>query len=47
MQTSWVRESLPKSAKLIEGFPDIKQYVSPGTRPVGRLYTPGTEQAGA
>jgi quinol monooxygenase YgiN len=34
MASSWVRESLPKSARLMEGKPDIKQYVSDGSEPV-------------
>jgi quinol monooxygenase YgiN len=34
MATAWVRDSLPKSAALIEGKPDIKQYVTPGAEPV-------------
>ena len=34
MQTPWVTQSLPKSAALIEGKPDIRQYVSPGAEPV-------------
>lgn len=34
MQTPWVRESLPRSAALIEGKPEIRQYVSPGAEPV-------------
>lgn len=32
--TDWVRESVPKSMRLIEGMPNIMQYVSPGTEPV-------------
>ena len=39
MATEWVKESLPKSALLIEGRPDIKQYVSPGSEPVLRRTT--------
>ena len=34
MASDWVRESLPKSALLIEGRPDIRQYVTPGSEPV-------------
>jgi quinol monooxygenase YgiN len=34
MATEWVRGSLPKSMKLIEGRPDIKQYVNGGSEPV-------------
>ena len=34
MATEWVRESLPKSRRLIEGRPDIKQYVNGGSEPV-------------
>lgn len=34
LATDWVRESLPLSARLIEGRPEIRQYVSPGTEPV-------------
>jgi quinol monooxygenase YgiN len=36
MATEWVRESLPKSAALIEGRPHIRQYVSDGSQPVRR-----------
>jgi len=36
MQTQWVQESLPKSAKLIEGKPEIRQYVTPGSEPAVR-----------
>jgi quinol monooxygenase YgiN len=36
MASSWVRESLPKSAALIEGRPRIRQYVSGGSQPVPR-----------
>jgi len=34
METDWVKQSLPKTVCLIEGRPDIKQYVSPGSAPV-------------
>lgn len=34
MATEWVRASLPQSAALIEGVPDIRQYVTPGSEPV-------------
>jgi quinol monooxygenase YgiN len=34
MLAEWVRESLPKAAFLIDGKPDIRQYVSPGSEPV-------------
>jgi quinol monooxygenase YgiN len=36
MASSWVRESLPPSAALIEGRPHIRQYVSGGSEPVAR-----------
>jgi quinol monooxygenase YgiN len=36
METDWVRASLPKSMRLIEGKPHIMQYVSPGTEPAVR-----------
>jgi quinol monooxygenase YgiN len=36
MATTWVRESLPKTAKLIEGRPHIRQYVNGGSQPVRR-----------
>src|SRR5579864_9258324 len=36
MATEWVRESLPKSAALIEGRPHIRQYVNGGSQPVRR-----------
>jgi quinol monooxygenase YgiN len=32
--TAWVRESVPKSLELIEGMPQLAQYVSPGVVPV-------------
>jgi len=34
MASAWVKESLPKSLLLIEGGPQIKQYVTPGSEPV-------------
>lgn len=34
MATDWVRDSLPKSAALIEGKPHIRQYASRGAEPV-------------
>ena len=34
MQAEWVRESLPKAVRLMEGQPDIRQYVSEGAEPV-------------
>jgi quinol monooxygenase YgiN len=34
MLAAWVRESLPKAASLVDGEPDIRQYVSPGSVPV-------------
>ncbi len=34
MASSWVRESLPRAAALMDGKPEIKQYVSPGAEPV-------------
>lgn len=34
MQTTWVKESMPKAMRLIEGRPTITQYVSPGSEPV-------------
>jgi quinol monooxygenase YgiN len=36
METDWVKQSLAKSATLIEGRPDIKQYATPGSEPVTR-----------
>jgi quinol monooxygenase YgiN len=36
MAAEWVRQSLPKSAALIEGKPHIRQYVSEGSHPVRR-----------
>jgi quinol monooxygenase YgiN len=32
--TAWVRDSVPKSLQLIEGMPQLVQYVSPGAEPV-------------
>lgn len=34
MASRWVVESLPKSARLMAGKPEIKQYVSEGSEPV-------------
>lgn len=34
MASPWVTEMLPKSAELMAGAPDIKQYVSEGSDPV-------------
>lgn len=36
MAASWVVEALPKAARLIEGRPHIRQYVSHGSAPVRR-----------
>jgi quinol monooxygenase YgiN len=33
-QTPWVAESIPKFLGLIDGMPQIRQYVTPGTAPV-------------
>jgi quinol monooxygenase YgiN len=41
MASHWVRESLPASARLIEGPPVIRQYVSPGSEPVRQRLDPG------
>ena len=41
MATAWVRESLPVSAGLLDGRPEIRQYVTPGSEPVtARLFKP-------
>jgi quinol monooxygenase YgiN len=32
--TEWLRESVPKSLRLVKGMPRIVQYVSPGSEPV-------------
>ena len=37
MASPWVKESLPKSAALIEGRPHIRQYVNGGSQPVRRM----------
>jgi quinol monooxygenase YgiN len=34
MQTAWVKSSIPKTVRLIEGKVEVKQYVSPGAQPV-------------
>jgi quinol monooxygenase YgiN len=34
MASPWVRDSLPISSRLMDGRPDIKQYVSRGSEPV-------------
>lgn len=36
MASTWVQESLPKLAVLIEGRPHIRQYVCKGSQPVRR-----------
>jgi quinol monooxygenase YgiN len=33
-QTAWVTESVPQFLSLIDGLPEIRQYVRPGTAPV-------------
>lgn len=33
-ETAWVRESVPAMMQLVEGMPELKQYVSPGTESV-------------
>lgn len=41
MQTEWVKDSLPKSAQMLAGKPDIRQYAMPGCEPVTqRLFHP-------
>jgi quinol monooxygenase YgiN len=40
MQSAWVTQSLPVSMRLIEGKPQIRQYVSPGCEPVRHLMFP-------
>jgi quinol monooxygenase YgiN len=40
MLTEWVQESLPKAALLIDGKPDIRQYVSPASAPVSAQARP-------
>lgn len=37
-QTTWVAESVPQFLSLIEGLPDIRQYVGPGTAPVAAQF---------
>jgi quinol monooxygenase YgiN len=37
-QTAWVADSVPQFLSLIEGVPDIRQYVSPGTAPVAAQF---------
>ena len=32
--TEWVRDSVPEMLQLVEGMPQLAQYVSPGTQPV-------------
>ena len=38
METPWVTGSIPKSRALVDGKFDIKQYVSPGTKPAVRRF---------
>ena len=33
-QAAWLAESIPQFLSLIDGVPDIRQYVSPGSAPV-------------
>lgn len=33
-EAAWVRESVPKMLQLVEGMPELKQYVSPGAESV-------------
>ena len=37
-QTAWLTESVPQFLTLIDGLPDIRQYVSPGTAPVAAQF---------
>jgi quinol monooxygenase YgiN len=37
-QTAWLAESVPQFLTLIDGLPDIRQYVSPGTAPVAAQF---------
>jgi quinol monooxygenase YgiN len=37
-QTAWVTESVPQFLSLIDGLPDIRQYVGPGTAPVAAQF---------
>jgi len=46
MASAWVRESLPVSARLIEGRPHIRQYVTPGSEPVRQRLFPGAPAGG-
>lgn len=38
MATDWVRDSIPKTQDLIDGGFEIKQYVSPGQKPVKLMH---------
>jgi quinol monooxygenase YgiN len=37
-QTAWLAESVPQFLSLIDGLPDIRQYVAPGTAPVAAQF---------
>jgi len=37
-QTAWVAESVPQFLSLIDGLPDIEQYVSTGAAPVAARF---------
>lgn len=37
-ETAWVQESIPKYLGLIEGMPQLVQYVSPGQAPVAAQF---------
>jgi quinol monooxygenase YgiN len=39
-ETEWVRESIPVYLSLIDGLPQIVQYVSPGQQPVSTQFDP-------
>jgi quinol monooxygenase YgiN len=37
-ETTWVRESVPKSLQMTDGMPQLVQYVSPGAQPVASRF---------
>jgi quinol monooxygenase YgiN len=37
-ETEWVQESIPKCLSLIDGMPQLVQYVSPGQEPVAAQF---------
>jgi quinol monooxygenase YgiN len=43
-ETAWVTESVPKMLQLVEGMPQLKQYVSPGADSVVSRFEEMTQE---